>query len=131
MVPRAVPWFKAFPKVRIVCIICRSFADSLTCTYLWNQMEANNMLICTSLITTDSHDTSLAAPLIVFRWSLKSFTWSNSSTKMLWSIYHAKSYKENKALQFTWLEKVILKANTRNLDSTRGTFISSTKNWST
>lgn len=47
---------------------------------------------------------------------------------MLLSLYHEKSNKENK-LELTWLEKVILKANTRNLDSTRGTFISSTKNW--
>lgn len=29
----------------------------------------------------------------------------------------------------TWLVKVIVKANTLNLGSTRGTFISSRKNW--
>lgn len=29
----------------------------------------------------------------------------------------------------TWVEKVILKEKTRNLDSTRGTLISSRKNW--
>lgn len=32
-VPLAVPWFNAFPKVRIVCIICLSFPDSLTYKY--------------------------------------------------------------------------------------------------
>ena len=32
-IPRAVPWFKALPKVRIVCIIWRNFADSFTCKY--------------------------------------------------------------------------------------------------
>lgn len=38
-------------------------------------------------------------------------------------------YKRAFTNKYTWLEKVILNENTRNLDSTRGTFISSRKNW--
>lgn len=73
-------------------------------------------------------NTSLDASLIVFKLDRNSSTWtifsiyvSSYSYKVLMhrDLYHG----------HTWEENVILKANTRNLESTRGTFISSRKNY--
>lgn len=43
-IPRVVPWFKALPKVRIVCIIWRNFPDyftTLTSIKLTNKQRLN------------------------------------------------------------------------------------------